>query len=206
MLFKWGAASVLIAIIAGFFYLKPYAEHTNNKIEEKLSYNDNEKNISNKSVSDAKNSLISLGFDIFLTPKHISHSMAQIMENYHSPSYNKQLGDFKKAIIHVWGIFCPPCRREMPELNHAVKDFRQSNIPVICLCLTSPLEELKDYLKNNQLNDISIAMDGDAFIEQFNVSSVPQTFLLKDGKIIAKIEGAFEWSQNNINDIKEVLK
>jgi thiol-disulfide isomerase/thioredoxin len=204
MLFKWGCISVLIAVIGGLFYLKSSIAHKN--VEENQKYIQSKSIISSQSVNDAKNALISLGFEIFLTPKHVSNTMVQLMDNCCSSSYLKNLIAFKKVIIHVWGIFCPPCRREMPELNRAVKDFRQSNIPVICLCLTSPVEEIKAYLQNNALDDISIALDGDSFIRQFNVSSVPQTFLLKDGKIIAKVQGIFEWSQDNINYIKEVLK
>jgi thiol-disulfide isomerase/thioredoxin len=48
---------------------------------------------------------------------------------------SKKLSDFKGRVVvlNIWATWCPPCRREMPDLDKLEKAYASSGLTVIAL-------------------------------------------------------------------------
>ncbi len=53
----------------------------------------------------------------------------------------ESLEDYKNktVILNVWATWCPPCRREMPELDKLYRQYQQQGIEVIAISDEDPL-------------------------------------------------------------------
>lgn len=147
--------------------------------------------------NDAGDRLIQLGMHPFLTPQKLSKFMMRYQSDRQSSSLAEfDLGILKGvSILHFWGTFCPPCRQEMPSLNNIIPFFEAANIRVFCVDVKASVDEVSSYFKENNLNHLRIAECSYESMSSLNLNVVPQTFFVKDGHILGKIEGAFSWSE-----------
>lgn len=89
----------------------------------------------------------------------------------------------KVYVINFWFINCPPCKKEIPELNEIVKQYKDnSNIVFLAIALDDALD-LKDFLKTMPF-DYHIIPDGKYDAQKYGVTSYPTHVVVgKDGLI-----------------------
>lgn len=90
--------------------------------------------------------------------------------------------DGKIYVINFWFIDCPPCKREIPELNQLVEKYKEENVVFIGIALDSK-SELKDFLKSTPFN-YQIVANGRAFSSKYGIKGFPTNVVVgKDGLI-----------------------
>jgi thiol-disulfide isomerase/thioredoxin len=85
-------------------------------------------------------------FALFMLQKNYQEPMDKVMANQQKPFPDlqfvevksgtaKKLSDFKGRVVvlNIWATWCPPCRREMPDLDKLEKMYAQSGLSVIAL-------------------------------------------------------------------------
>ena len=93
-------------------------------------------------------------------------------------------------LIDFWASWCPPCRKENPNLVKTYAEFKNKGFSIVSISLDSSVELWKkaiskDNLEWTQLIDRK-AWNGDG-IKKYGIRLIPSNFLIdSNGKIIAK--------------------
>lgn len=115
------------------------------------------------------------------------------------------LSDYKGKTIFLnfWATWCPPCRKEMPDIQKLYEEFGNNEGDVIILGVANPktkgnpysqdgtIEEIAGFLKEGEYT-YPTAMDttGDVF-RNYYITSFPTTFMIdKDGNVFGYVTGA----------------
>lgn len=101
----------------------------------------------------------------------------------------------KKHVVNIWGTWCGPCRKELPDLV----EFSKSNpdIQVIGIALeqgSDPVSGLQTFCRENNLGYVNITGSREVvqpLVQQFgNIQAVPTTlFFNSDGSLSATKTG-----------------
>lgn len=111
----------------------------------------------------------------------------------------------KVVMIDFWASWCGPCRAEMPTVKAAYEKYHTKGLEIIGVSLDNGADDWKKAiasmgLKWPQISDLKGWKCEGA--EQYGVKSIPATFLIQDGKIIARnLRG-----EDLENKLKEILK
>jgi peroxiredoxin len=96
----------------------------------------------------------------------------------------------KYVLLDIWASWCPPCRKENPNLVKTYNAFKGDNFTVIGVSLDESKADWtkaiqKDGLPWTQLSDLKV-WEGQVR-ERLSVNSVPQNYLIDpNGVILAK--------------------
>ncbi|MEG0926809.1 MULTISPECIES: TlpA family protein disulfide reductase [Chryseobacterium] len=116
-----------------------------------------------------------------------------------SPFQKEYLNKGGITVVNVWATWCKPCLQEMPVFQKIITENR--NVKFVFLSLDEDPEKLKTYLSKHTINDITFQnkgyieaikefLGGDGILG-YNV--IPQTFIIKDGKVVDKNLGGIEY-------------
>lgn len=97
-------------------------------------------------------------------------------------------------IVDFWATWCPPCRKEIPELNEIYRRYQSKGLVILGVSLDSVqgdgLEAVAPFIKEFKIL-YPIAMADDALVEKLALDAVPTALLVgRDGRLLARIEGA----------------
>lgn len=110
----------------------------------------------------------------------------------------------KTIIINFWASWCTPCIEEMPSLLQLANN-TPDEIILIAISIDNNIPDLTNFL--NKINyqskpnsNIYFVFDENKEISRnyFKTVKVPETFIIKNNKIIKKVIGAVDWNQNFI--------
>ncbi len=95
----------------------------------------------------------------------------------------------KVVILNFWAPWCPPCRREIPDLISLQNQYGAQGLQIIGIGLDQP-NNVAAFVRQNSIN-YPVAV-GDADVAQLygGVSGIPTTFIIdKQGNIRKSFEG-----------------
>ncbi|MBI5402699.1 MAG: TlpA family protein disulfide reductase [Ignavibacteriae bacterium] len=110
----------------------------------------------------------------------------------------KSLNDYKNKVVFInfWATWCGPCKKEMPDLSKISEELKDKDFVMIGLNVfhQPSAPKVEDFLKANPVSYITIDGNED-LVKAFaaasgnDLSAVPTTFILKDGKFVETIVG-----------------
>lgn len=104
----------------------------------------------------------------------------------------------KTVFLNFWATWCPPCRREMPDIQKLYEEYQKQEDPeVIILGIAAPgygqeqsEEKIIDFLEENGYSYPVVMDPGGRIFEAYGVYSYPTTFMIdKDGNIFGYLTG-----------------
>jgi len=102
---------------------------------------------------------------------------AQDLNTEKLPLQNISLND-KPIMIHFWSTWCPVCKIEAPNIQRVSKDHN-----VITIASQSGTdEEIKEYLKENNVDFKFINDYDNSYTEKFNITVFPTTLIYDKNK------------------------
>lgn len=134
----------------------------------------------------------------------IDFEMADAKGKTHKLS--EYVGKGKIVLIDFWASWCPPCRRDMPNMVEVYKQYKSKGFEIVGISLDSKQEAWEKGVKDlqitwPQLSDLKGWKNDGAAL--YGVNSIPHTVLVdKDGTILAKGLHAKEIGEK----LKELLK
>ncbi|WP_461790872.1 TlpA family protein disulfide reductase [Pedobacter sp.] len=88
----------------------------------------------------------------------------------------------KVVVLNFWFINCPPCKKEIPELNELVEKYKDKNVIFIAIALDDAYS-LNKFLRMSPFN-YNIVEDGTYYSQKYVVKSYPTHVVVgKDGKV-----------------------
>ncbi len=102
----------------------------------------------------------------------------------------------KVVFVNFWATWCPPCRREIPDIIKLNKDLKEkgSNVVFVGIGLdrgADANQKLTDYINSSKFNYPVLHEDSGKLAGAFGgASSIPTTYIIsKKGEIVEKIVG-----------------
>lgn len=106
------------------------------------------------------------------------------------------LAEADLTVLNIWGTFCGPCIREMPDLGEIAEEYKDKGVQIIGLASDvydeSGIEKANEIIEKTNANYLHLLPTQDLYdIYLKNVMAIPETlFLDKDGYILDSITGA----------------
>jgi len=105
----------------------------------------------------------------------------------------------KVVIFNVWATWCPPCRKEMPDLVRLSKMLPSSDFAVIGISVDEDLQALQKFVAEHHVT-FPIYWDqggGSVAGKRLQVFKYPETFIInRDGVLVDRVIGAFPWASD----------
>lgn len=117
----------------------------------------------------------------------------------------------KVVFINFWGTWCPPCRREIPDIISLYNDYKNKDFVVIGIALerdpSTAIQKVKEYAEKNGINYINFADTRQELAMAYGgIQAVPTTFIVdKSGSITETIIGMRDRSYFE-NSVKNAMK
>ncbi len=92
----------------------------------------------------------------------------------------------KVVLLNFWATWCPPCRKEMPDMEKLYREFQKDGFVV--LAVSDEDRETVDGFLKKQPYSFPVLLDPDRKVnEAFDVEGIPKSFLFdREGRIVAR--------------------
>ncbi|BDG47045.1 MULTISPECIES: TlpA disulfide reductase family protein [Parageobacillus] len=110
-----------------------------------------------------------------------------------------RLSDFrgKPVIVNFWTTWCPPCKKEMPDMEKFYKA-HHSDVELLAVHLTSQdtRENAKSFVNEHQLS-FPVALDEkQKALKLYHIQTIPTSYIIdRDGVIRKKVVGPMTYKQ-----------
>lgn len=93
----------------------------------------------------------------------------------------------KVVLVNFWATWCPPCRKEIPDLDALAKRFQSKGLVVLGIT-DEKTETVKAFVEKQPSMSYPILLDSDRAVNtQYGVQGIPRTFIYgRDGKLAAQ--------------------
>ena len=115
-----------------------------------------------------------------------------------------KLSDYKGKVVFLnfWATWCPPCKKEMPDIEELYNKYNLNQDEVVFLGVANPKsaeypsnqdvekEEIKSFLKDNKYTFPTLFDETGEVLRNYNISAFPTTFMIdKEGNIVGYVPG-----------------
>lgn len=109
-----------------------------------------------------------------------------------------KLSDYKGKVIllNFWATWCPPCRKELPDLSQISTELKDKDFVMIGVSVDDNQEVLNKFLETNRL-PYTIVFEPTELVGKYMSTAgqtqnvVPQTYIInKEGKVVEAILGS----------------
>ena len=126
---------------------------------------------------------------------------AKIVDSFNIEDLNGkkiEVSDSKNKILvlNFWATWCPPCIKEIPDLQKLQSDF-QKDVEIFFISVDANFKKtVPKFLKKNKLSGLKVFNDEKLLIsKKFNVKIMPTTIIInKNFKESHRVTGYVEWS------------
>ncbi len=122
------------------------------------------------------------------------------LEKLDGTSFKLSEHEGKITIINFWASWCNPCVEEFPSMIKLVDHFGDK-LQIIAVSTDDDKKDIANFLKAFGLPKPGFEVVWDKnkeAMKQFGIEKVPESFLVdKDGKLIRKVLGIENWSNDN---------
>ena len=91
------------------------------------------------------------------------------------------------VLVNFWASWCPPCKKEFPELNELANEYKGQKFSLVAISLDKKKEHVEKFLEKNKItvDALKVLWDPDAkVVADYVARSMPTSFILdKTGKI-----------------------
>jgi thiol-disulfide isomerase/thioredoxin len=100
------------------------------------------------------------------------------------------------TIVHFWGTWCPPCRRELPEFAAFQKDYGLKGVGFVTVADDPDFETVDRFLRGEGIDIEPMLLDASgAAARQWGVRVYPTTFVIGPANdILAVYRGMIDWA------------
>jgi thiol-disulfide isomerase/thioredoxin len=92
----------------------------------------------------------------------------------------------KIVLVNFWATWCPPCRKEMPDLDAIYQHFKSQGLVILSLSDEDAMK-VASYIGSTGYHPPVLLDSGGKVAKQFHVDGIPKSFVFdRDGKLVAQ--------------------
>lgn len=92
----------------------------------------------------------------------------------------------KVVLVNFWATWCPPCRKEMPDLNALYAEFRDKGLEILAISDEDP-GKVQSFIAEHNYTYPILLDPGDKVSKLMAVDGIPKTFVYdRGGKLVAQ--------------------
>lgn len=92
----------------------------------------------------------------------------------------------KVVLVNFWATWCPPCRKELPDLQALSQRFADEGLVVLAIS-DEDEGKVKPFIEKQKVTYTVLLDPGHKVADEFAVDGVPKTFIYdRDGKLVAQ--------------------
>ncbi len=92
----------------------------------------------------------------------------------------------KVVLVNFWATWCPPCRKEMPDLEELYQEFQGQGLVVLAIS-DEDKNKVRAFLAEHHATYPILLDPGRKVNEMFRVQGIPRSFVYgRDGKLVAQ--------------------
>jgi thiol-disulfide isomerase/thioredoxin len=100
----------------------------------------------------------------------------------------------KMLVLNVWASWCPPCRDEMPALDHLSKTLDPRRFAVVGLSTDDDARLATEFLQQHAIGFPNFLDEGGAMSRRLGLDAYPETFVIAaDGTLVQRMTGWHDW-------------
>lgn len=106
----------------------------------------------------------------------------------------------KLLILNVWGTWCTPCVREIPQLIELQKKLKDSNIALVGVALDKSVEAIPKFLKKHKMSEFKTWSDPTESVSSIMpMEVVPTNFVIDgSGNLVGYLPGYLPWDDKDV--------
>ena len=92
----------------------------------------------------------------------------------------------KVVVLNFWATWCPPCRKEMPDLETLYQQFKDQGLVILAIS-DEDSDKVKPFIKQQKVTYPILLDPGRKVNELFQIEGIPKTFVYdRTGKLVAQ--------------------
>src|SRR5580700_1487025 len=92
----------------------------------------------------------------------------------------------KVVLVNFWATWCPPCRKEMPDLETLYKQFKDQSLVILAIS-DEDESKVKPFIAEQKITYPILLDPGRKVNELFEIEGIPKTFVYdRNGKLVAQ--------------------
>jgi peroxiredoxin len=92
----------------------------------------------------------------------------------------------KVVLVNFWATWCPPCRKEMPDLDALYHKFKEQGFVVLAIS-DEEAAKVSPFISERKISYPVLLDPGRKVNDLFNVEGIPKSFIYdRDGKMVAQ--------------------
>jgi peroxiredoxin len=92
----------------------------------------------------------------------------------------------KVVLVNFWATWCPPCRKEMPDLEALYQQFKERGLLILAIS-DEDISKVQPFIAEHHTTYPILLDPGRKVHELFQVSGIPKSFIYdRDGKLVAQ--------------------
>lgn len=106
------------------------------------------------------------------------------------------LSDFDDQVVllNFWATFCRPCLQEMPAMERLWQSYRGKGLSVVAIAVEEGREHaIQGFVDKHNLTFPILIDDDEQAADAYEVSLLPVSYLIKQGKIVGRATGERHW-------------
>lgn len=88
----------------------------------------------------------------------------------------------KVILLNFWGTWCPPCRKELPDIIALQKEFPETEFVIVGIAIErdkDPVTTVRNFMKKNNMDYQMIIGNQEITDAYGGITSVPTTFIIR---------------------------
>jgi len=93
----------------------------------------------------------------------------------------------KVVLVNFWATWCPPCRKEMPDLEALYNRFKDQGFVILAISEDEETEKVAPFIAERKISYPILLDPGQKVNKLFQVEGIPKSFVYnRDGKLVAQ--------------------